>query len=213
LDVGGGCGDAAHFWTSQYDLVERVTSVNLSAEQCAVGRQRFDCVQFVVGDASSLASIEELQSCTFDKVIALDACYHFEARTEFFAQSFDLLEKGGKLVLSDIVLPPGVGGWKLALLRVLVGGFHMPTRNLITQAEYLAQLESSGFHQVRAKEITASVYRPLSCFLEKHISELGTLLSATTRAKFLIFAALLRWITSYQPPLLGYVVFSCQKPL
>jgi hypothetical protein len=42
------------------------------------------------------------------------------------------------------------------------------------------------------------------------MDELGSLLSSGTRAKFLIFAALLRWIA--REPLLRYVVFSCRKP-
>jgi Mycolic acid cyclopropane synthetase len=64
LDVGGGCGDAAHYWGVKYDL-QSVVSVNLSAEQCAVGQNRFGrlentLLRFVVGDASALSSVDEL---------------------------------------------------------------------------------------------------------------------------------------------------------
>jgi hypothetical protein len=81
-------------------------------------------------------------------VIALDSSYHFTRRPDFFAQALTMLEDSGALTTSDIVLPPRIGGWKLALLRVLVRGFHMPACNLITQIEYIAQLEAAGFEQV-----------------------------------------------------------------
>jgi MPBQ/MSBQ methyltransferase len=102
LDVGCGLGGTL----SAIDAERRdmwMVGLNIDPRQLAICRtiapQPTNALALVEGDACALP----LRPGTFDRVICLEAMFHFHSRAAFLRQAAEALRPGGRLALSDIL--------------------------------------------------------------------------------------------------------------
>jgi ubiquinone/menaquinone biosynthesis C-methylase UbiE len=130
LEAGCGLGGVAERLTRHY---QRVTGINIMADQLERCRQLVPAATFLEMDATKLA----LPDGSVDDVVSIEAAMHFDTRERFLAESFRVLRAGGRLLISDIIAAP-------QLSRSRVTG----------PADYAHALEAVGFAEVRVTDVS-----------------------------------------------------------
>jgi phosphoethanolamine N-methyltransferase len=147
LDVGSGIGGAAFHLASEYGAV--VTGVDLSEEMLGIALDRSRqasaprSVTFLLADILT-APLEG----KFDVVWSRDALMHIPDKPRLFSQLFDLLDPGGRLVVTDYArgtAPPSPEFREY----VAQTGYH-----LTDPASYGKLLEDAGFSDVVVEDAT-----------------------------------------------------------
>jgi MPBQ/MSBQ methyltransferase len=155
LDVACGRGYASRY-LAELAKKGRVTGMDLLPENIDQSRKRFgemnNC-EFVVGDACAMPFAKE----TFQKILCLEAAFHFPSRQNFLSEAQRVLQKKGTMVLVDFMLQPSV--------RAKVANH--PLANIVKKTwawddfssigEYLEMLANSGFELVSRYDWTKKV--------------------------------------------------------
>jgi MPBQ/MSBQ methyltransferase len=101
LDVGCGFGGTLEAAGKQPDM--RLTGLNVDHRQLDICRTvpvGGNALSLVMADACALP----FRPGSFDRVLCIEAAFHFRARDIFLRQAAEVLGRGGRLVLSDILL-------------------------------------------------------------------------------------------------------------
>ncbi|KAL7746780.1 hypothetical protein RI367_007826 [Sorochytrium milnesiophthora] len=169
LDCGYGLGDQCFYLRKRYGCAIAGLTLSPAQQQVAAARCRQlglqDSVQLFQGDAvqlsATVAAHPALAGC--NKVISIDAAYHFGTRARFFQQVHEYLPAGQQatLCLADVVLPDT----RAFRLIARVAGNAMPAGNLYDASTYTRHLEQSGFVNVTVQDISDDVFPGLVHFL------------------------------------------------
>lgn len=103
LDVGCGFG-ASLALLRRADSAARLIGVNIDPSQLQVARRIEAGATWLCADASALP----LAAASVDRVLCVEAAFHFGSRRAFAAEAARVLRPGGLLVLTDFVVPAGV---------------------------------------------------------------------------------------------------------
>jgi phosphoethanolamine N-methyltransferase len=147
LDVGCGIGGAMFFLAKDYG--SKVTGIDLAPEMIAIAQERAaelkdtTSATFLLGDIMEVPAGE-----TFDIVWSRDALMHIADKQRLFARLFDLLEPGGKLVITDYCKGTGTGSPEFQAYVASTG------YNLNDPASYGKLLEGAGFVDVIVEDAT-----------------------------------------------------------
>jgi MPBQ/MSBQ methyltransferase len=155
LDVACGRGYASKYLAS-YVKKGKVIGLDLLPENIAQGRTRFGSVtncEFVLGDACSMPFAKD----SFQKILCLEAAFHFPSRQTFLNEAHRVLQKHGTMVVVDFM-------WKSAT-RAKVANH--PLVNIVKKTwawsdfssinEYLEMIANSGFELVARHDWTKKV--------------------------------------------------------
>lgn len=134
---------------------------------------------------------------TVDCVVCVDTAYHFEQRARFFADVITALRPGGRLALSDLVLPDGQyddhtdagssgSGLSEKLLRIAAKGMSIPRENLTTASKYTEMLQNVGFINVSIVKVHTRVFEGFASFIDVRL--------ATTNETNSLFAGFIDYI-------------------
>jgi cyclopropane fatty-acyl-phospholipid synthase-like methyltransferase len=103
LDVGCGFGGTLAAINDRWQDM-RLVGLNIDRRQLDICRtlpaRRANALSFVLADACAIP----FGPASFDRLVCLEAMFHFRSRTAFLAQAADALRSGGRLALSDILL-------------------------------------------------------------------------------------------------------------
>jgi SAM-dependent methyltransferase len=117
LDVGCGFGGTlaaiGERWTNM-----RLTGVNIDPRQLDICRtvtaRAGNSLSFELADACAMP----FDAASLDRVICLEAMFHFSSRADFLREAARLLRPGGRLALTDILLKrPGASEAEVAALE------------------------------------------------------------------------------------------------
>jgi MPBQ/MSBQ methyltransferase len=143
LEAGCGLGGSSRVIAERWPNAD-IVSIGVSERQVgycrahAAGSRR----SYLRMDATQLA----FPAASFDLVVSVEAAFHFNPRTAFFAEARRVLRDGGMLVLSDILVESAA--WP--------GSASVPAANFGTDPHrYAAALESAGFSGVQVADATA----------------------------------------------------------
>jgi ubiquinone/menaquinone biosynthesis C-methylase UbiE len=146
LDVGNGLA-AQDVVIRQLLRPDRLVAVNVSHFQLREGRSRLAEARAdpVTADATCLP----IASGVMSTVVSIEAAFHFSSRAAFFAEAHRVLEAGGMIALSDIVVrrrPRGpfeliAGAWTMRFWGL--------RRTAVATADEVAdQLATAGFADI-----------------------------------------------------------------
>lgn len=169
LDAGAGFGTNAIRIAERHGV--RVTGVNVSKVQTDIAIRLIheagheDQIELLVADATQLP----LPSETVDRVVSVEAAFHFDDRALFFSEALRVLVPGGRLSLVDLVPLPPTGPVARAAAKLLSRSLAIPTGNFYTIDEYTRLVEQSGFIDVSAESIHDRTYRPFRHWVWKTV--------------------------------------------
>ena len=141
VDVGCGFGANAIRCVVQHSA-RRAIGINVSAVQLAYARRLAaragcrDVVWFVQRDATELPFAD----ASVDKILCIEAAFHFSSRCRFFAECRRILRPGGLLVGADLVVTPPRDLKQRIALNMLQRGLQIPPENTYGAGEYRARL-------------------------------------------------------------------------
>jgi ubiquinone/menaquinone biosynthesis C-methylase UbiE len=99
LDVACGKG-ATTAYLLKYFHPHHVTAIDLSAKNIAFAKTNAPGCTLLPMNATAMA----FPDCSFKNVICVEAAFHFHTRENFLIEAFRVLQRGGVLVLSDILM-------------------------------------------------------------------------------------------------------------
>ncbi len=107
LDAGCGFGTNGLHLLQKHGAA-RVTGLNVSSVQLETAARRTKAagleerVEWVLGDVTKMP----VADASVDRVVSVEAAFHFDTRDLFFAEAHRVLRPGGFLSLVDLVAPP-----------------------------------------------------------------------------------------------------------
>ncbi len=152
LAVGSGFGEEALLWLRRYQP-GKIIGMDVAGRQVRAARARAlavgvaDKVEFIRGSATAMA----LPDRSFDKVVSVEAAFHFATRVDFFREAFRVLRSGGRLVLTDLI-PRAEGGHLLQKVS--------SASNIYGRETYLDHLRAIGFSDIAMMSIRNDVLDP-----------------------------------------------------
>jgi cyclopropane fatty-acyl-phospholipid synthase-like methyltransferase len=169
LDAGAGFGVNAIRIADRHDV--RVTGVNVSKVQTDIAIRLIheagheDQIELLVADATQLPIPDE----TVDRVVSVEAAFHFDDRSVFFAEALRVLVPGGRLSLVDLVPLPPRGPVGRAAARLMARSLAIPAGNFYSIDDYARLVEQSGFIDVTSESIHDQTYRPFRRWVWKTV--------------------------------------------
>src|SRR4051794_5520168 len=156
LDCGCGFGGAPDSLVQRFENV-RLNGLNIDIRQLARAHTAVLRPDARVGLVQGTADELPYADASFDAVLAIECIFHFRSRERFFEEAARVLRPGGRLALTDFVLPgrplaavPGLAGLLDLLVRPLFGRIH-----LVTDTFYAHCAERSGFRPLTVHDISA----------------------------------------------------------
>jgi cyclopropane fatty-acyl-phospholipid synthase-like methyltransferase len=158
LDVGNGLA-AQDVVIRELLRPDRLVAVNVSHFQLREGRSRLAEARAdaVTADATCLP----IASGVMSTVVSIEAAFHFSSRTAFFAEAHRVLEAGGMIALSDIVVRRRPRGAFELIAGVWTMRFWGLRRTAVATADEVAdQLAAAGFADVDVRRCGDVVIDP-----------------------------------------------------
>jgi ubiquinone/menaquinone biosynthesis C-methylase UbiE len=219
-DCGFGCGDQAVLWAQRYALAAYVgfnpcvaqceTAARLCSRAAATAGGGTCTFDLVPGPASLLA---DRAGSSFDRVLSLDAAYHFDTRAAFLRDAFAALRPGGTLAVADIVsdahrLP--LNPFARLFLRLALSVSSVPLANYHDCVEYRRVLEALGFQQVSIRVIDEFVFAPFAEHIASGAGGVRDWVDPFRWARFAGAARAIRWAAGGK---VHFVIVTATKPL
>jgi ubiquinone/menaquinone biosynthesis C-methylase UbiE len=166
LPRGGAVLDVANGLGAQDPVIARVTAprlliaVNLTEFQLRAGRERLSSAEAfpVIADAVRLP----FRDASFERLICVEAAFHFPSRASFFGEALRVLRPGGVLSMSDVTVerhPRTLRDAAAGLLLLRIWG--MRTRQLASAGVIAGLAEAAGFADVRVELCAARTIDPV----------------------------------------------------
>lgn len=146
LDAGCGFGTNLRYCAENFSL-EQAVGLNVSESQlrrCRALAAEAQCdttPEFVLGSATEMP----FDDGQFDKVVSVEAAFHFPPRADFFREAARVLKPGGVLAMTDLVATPPANLMRSLQLRVLRRAIQVPADNVYGLDVYRKHLTEAGF--------------------------------------------------------------------
>jgi cyclopropane fatty-acyl-phospholipid synthase-like methyltransferase len=169
LDAGCGFGTNAIYCMETFGP-QRFVGLNTAGDQIATGRKILaegpwgDRIALQHGSATSMPYADG----AFDKVVSVEAAFHFPPRSAFFREAARVLRPGGLLTIADIVPGPPRSAFERVQLGLLRRAMQIPEQNVYGLDRYCEDLEDAGFTIEHAASIREHVFPQYPRWLLKH---------------------------------------------
>lgn len=174
LDAGFGFADQDIYWVEQFSP-RRIVGLNITplqvdiAQQRVTGRGLDQRILLHHGSATHMPC----QSAQFDKVMALEAAFHFSTREDFFREAHRVLKPGGRLAVADIIpLTVSPHDLRNRVAEYIGRSFwQIPQDNIYPRDVYVDKLRLAGFEHVQVCSVREHVYRPFAHYARRRLEE------------------------------------------
>jgi cyclopropane fatty-acyl-phospholipid synthase-like methyltransferase len=170
VDAGCGFGDQ-DLRIARTRRPARVHGVNVTALQIEHARTHNadPRIEYHVCSATELP----FESGSVDRVVSLEAAFHFDTRETFLAEAYRVLRPGGRIAVIDLVPLEKEGEVKTGGLRGAMERWasQIPGANVYGVTRYGEILRSIGFVDCRLRSIAEDVTVPYVAFMHKLLAD------------------------------------------
>ncbi|GAA5879168.1 hypothetical protein JCM3774_002099 [Rhodotorula dairenensis] len=222
-EVGYGSGDSTLLLMEEFKPKRYLGFTSLGAQQKVAARRAAEAnlsaadVVLRCGDAAR--ELSALPTESQDVVLAVDCAYHFNTRLDFLSSAHRILVPGGRLALTDLVLPTErLALWDYILLRILFYCANTPWRNFLTPSQYRADLVKAGFDpgSIVMHDISDDVWPGFCRFVRERDRKLGRggILGSSWRG-LLTYTRIVEWYSGVRggPSRLRFYLVSASNPI
>ena len=225
-DAGFGGGEQFRLWRAVFK-VGHITGRDICPKHVELALQRIETLgiqkdlDLNIGDA---ARPDDLDSNSFDRVVSLDAAYHFKTREDFLKSSFRILKPGGRIAFTDLLLPVLDAertshddfsnmesykklSWKIRGTAKACG---IVTANLITNVELKKQLQSLGYEDIKFQNYDEFVWSGFIKYIVENQEDLFYVSTFKQRLKIIATVLFCKQIDESKS--LNYILISASKP-
>lgn len=157
LDVACGKGETTRCLLDYYPATA-ITGINISERQLEEARERVPGASFLRMDATEL----QFPDATFGNVMCVEAAFHFDTRRKFLAEALRVLQPGGTLALTDVLVT--LEAEKARIYRTEANYLSGP-------AAYTELLRELGFRNIRIVDATEECWRGFFRYLAKFLHD------------------------------------------
>jgi len=154
LDVGCGLGGTLETVNRRMSGMT-LTGFNIDARQLELCRgiepANGNRLSWEQGDACRLP----FPAASFDRVLCIEAMFHFSSRRAFFAEAARVLRPGGVLVATDILVSPAARELPPSVAAAIDAGFG-PWPDLWGDTDHRSLAASAGLHCTQWRDATAN---------------------------------------------------------
>lgn len=122
LDIGCGFGGTLARINESHQAM-RLAGINVDARQLeicgGIHRRGDNALNWHLADATNLPFAD----ASFDRVLCIEAMFHFASRRRLFAEAARVLKPGGALVGTDILISPAAQSQSIPIEAILQAGF------------------------------------------------------------------------------------------
>ena len=148
LDAGCGLGATTRYLCRYYQP-SSIVGINISAKQLQSCRERVPGCRFEEMDAARLT----FDDATFDRIICVEAAFHFNTRERFLKEAYRVMKPGARIALSDILFQD----------VSIMGNWMVPPENDLKDAnDYRHLWERLGYSNIRIEDATSRCWRASS---------------------------------------------------
>ncbi len=202
LDVGCGFGGTIARLNDEYHDM-RLTGINIDARQIDICRTIVasdgNTLSWELGDATALPFAD----VAFDRVVCVEAMFHFASRRRFFMEAARVLKPGGLLAGTDILISSSARGAQFPVDTILQAGFGPWPDVWGDDADHVHLARSAGLHG-ETRDITSQVAPSHRYTAPPQASPGDATAPAPMRA-----SAMLRWL--HERGWLQYVSFRFER--
>ncbi|MBC7953241.1 MAG: class I SAM-dependent methyltransferase [Rhodospirillaceae bacterium] len=152
VDVGCGLGDTTAQIAAACRPDAKIVGVNISQAQVAEAQGRHPGLNFRVMDATKL----EFDAASVDRILSVEAVFHFDPRTAFLDAACRVLRPGGRMVITDVLFTADSTPWE----------WWVPDVNRsVTLDGYASLCAQAGFKVESVADVTAVTWTPFCAHL------------------------------------------------
>ncbi|MCB9583436.1 MAG: methyltransferase domain-containing protein [Polyangiaceae bacterium] len=161
LDVACGIGGTLAALAQREPSAE-LTGVNIDEAQLDVARRSVaHPVRWVCADACALP----FEAASFERVVSVEAAFHFSSRRRFLAEVARVLVPGGVVVLSDLVVDLAADGERVREITEGLGPWPDP---MLTSGSLAELCVAAGLCVVEERDLTPLVAPTFEAMLGPH---------------------------------------------
>ena len=155
LDVGCGLGATLETINRRMRGMT-LTGLNIDARQLELCRgieaANGNRLSWQEGDACSLP----FAAASYDRLLCIEAMFHFASRRAFFAEAARVLRPGGVLVATDIIISPAARERETSVAAAIDAGFGPWPDLWASDADHRALAAAAGLHCTHWRDATAN---------------------------------------------------------
>jgi len=161
LDVGCGFGTNMKYCLENSDI-RKMIGLNISPNQIEWGRVHLakhglsSRAEIITDSATNMQFDDE----SVDKIVSIEAAFHFETREEFFKEAYRVLKPNGILSLADMIICKPTSLLQRLFVKIGKKSMAIPTQNIYNFEEYTKKIKESGLQIIEIESIGKHVISP-----------------------------------------------------